>query len=294
MGSDSPTRSNGAVDVDATRRPLLAQGYELIRRRSFEEAARVLEEVIASGRAEDEPIALLHLAEVYQNLQQPERAVGLLDLLLQVDLSADATSFILNRRGIYLKSAGDSVGARQSYELALIERHDNRHACYNLAALFHLSIFPATSDFSMLLHAIDLYRAALGRPREGAVVPSIQAPTSVPAANLGGPVNRLDVSQDLAVALLQAGRADEAIEELENVFFYKWGEGSGKETARGEPIVAPVDRAAADTPEPAAPMEKAIMWGRLANAKIEARDLPGAVVAGEKGDEELSRVGVCR
>lgn len=142
---------------------LVSHARELLTAGSLDRAAAVLEGVLAS--TSDEPTALLLLAEVYHALAQPERAVAVVERLLKFPLvSSEARSFILNRQGIYLQSANDFEGARKSYDLAVQDGQHNRHALYNHAVLLHYTIFPETaSDLSLLLRAVDLYRAALER-----------------------------------------------------------------------------------------------------------------------------------
>ena len=169
--SSSPRESTTAGVTEKSngknKAAFVAHGRRLHLEGSLHEAAAVLEDVLASD--ENEPTALLHLAGVYQELGDPRRATVAVDRLLDVgQLTVEARSFVLNLRGIYLTSAGDLDGARESYELALLSQdgQDNRHALYNLALLLHYSMVPESQpDTSVLLieQAIGLYRAALGR-----------------------------------------------------------------------------------------------------------------------------------
>lgn len=329
----------------------LALGQELLRQKSFDTAAYVLEDILAS--VENHPSALVHLAEAYHSMGNTKQAIGLLERALGVNITKEAISFILNRRGIYLASMTDFVGARQSYEVALEAKANNHHASYNLALLLHHSIFPESSDFSILQDAIKLYRRALGRrvgvpltgiwpslngtssspvPCGGGLDPEIHTDstggaslrmgasspttsgksfsnldylketrsihrclstqsdhpdlnteTSMSSAEndeIGGPVNKLHVTRDLSMALLEVGRTKEAIDELENAIFCTWGLWTGGPS--GEEVLTtnrdPTEMATSASET----REKAMMWGSLSNARINAEDAHGAISAGKR------------
>lgn len=329
----------------------LTLSQELLRRRMFKKAACVLENVLVSD--ENQPLALLHLAEVYHNTGRTPEAIDLLERLLGLGLKAGATSFVMNRRGIYLASRRDFGGARTSYELAL-EKARNRHANYNLAVLLHRSIFPETSDFSLLLQAIELYRAALGKdappvPGEcaplsatdqrrssaasvcsssneeagvlhpndpdyamstnttstGVKTPGALSPTGMsgsavqcppgadhprkrgdvrgkPAVDqheVGGPVDTVGVTRHLALALVEAGRAGEAVRELEAAIWCRWGKRLDDGTSTIGSPQASTDREFAV--DDSARAEEALVWASLASARTDAGHAHGAVEAGE-------------
>lgn len=265
----------------------VAHGRRLQLEGSLHEAAAVLEEVLAAN--ENEPTALLYLAGVYQELGEPRRATATADRLLDVgQLTVEARSFVLNLRGICLKSAGDLNGALESYELAVSQNgQDNRHALYNLALLLHYSIFPEsppdTSTSVLLLEqAVEYYRAALGRGNAPPALSSLSTQLrdgtrqEVDRLNdgVGGPVNRAAVSRDLASALSQAGRPTEALAELEQALSETWEvDASGgiylNEGGLGAAVAAEGRRYAA------------VLWDSLAGAKFAVGDIFGAVDAGK-------------
>ncbi len=271
----------------------VARGQELLLEGSLHEAADVLQRVLAAKH--DEPGALLHLAEVFAQLGQPRRAVVLADRLLSLaQLTAEAQSFTLNRRGLYQQLVGDWIGARESYELALecVEHSHsrNRLALWNLARLLHFHVFPSETlgpDFSTLERAIELYRAALGR--DGGTTAITQDSKPRPRDNpqgdsIGGPIDRSSIARDLAAALSLAGRPGEAVAELENVLIetdstntsigdrYLESETGGNVTVQGKATSsADINRK----------KTTAFLWDSLASARRAAGDLPGAVTAGQ-------------
>lgn len=258
------------TNSDADVANALEHGQKLLRDQLFEEAVVVLENVVLKSTSaavrNEHATGLLLLADAYSNLGQSERAARLLDRLLAFEgLNVDATSFVLNRQGINLAAMGNLVGARESYEQALHVRRNNHHACYNLAMLLHYSIFPTATvfdSFSVLFRAIKLYREALGYPyrdhnvatanpnwdvdidvtvsklpehtQDAAIHDRVVSrdPADVRSTpeGIGGPVNRGSVSRDLAVALIEAGLAHDAVTVLENVMLEQgWAEGAGEE-----------------------------------------------------------------
>lgn len=268
----------------------VARGRELLLRGSFREAAVILEQAVSTNAAE--PAALLFLAEAYQALGQPRRTVELADQILALDVSIETKSFVLNRRGICLRQIGDLAGARESYERAVRDGLDNRHAMYNLGHLLHYTAFPGSPhDFSVLLRAIELYRGALGRPDSSPSVLSLTLSAeenggrhaSAPAkkgarestANsdgIGGPLNTLAVLNDLSGALVQAGRPGEATSELEHALALVTG-GLGRGNERGGDLDAAHSEGGGK--------EEAYLWDTLRRARHDAGDHVGAVAAGK-------------
>lgn len=294
--------------IDAAKSLGIVQ--ELLRGELYAEAADVLQKL---REYTEEPIVVLHLADVYYKLGRLELAIGLLDDLLCGDDKVgdkvednELKSFVLNRRGILLAEAGDLTAARQSYERALALAHrKNHHASYNFAMLLHYRVYPTTGEvdrLSVLLHSIELYYAALGHHRHSGDSPFLTKlrpsssltmsnqnrhrpmPESAEAVNLaklslmrqnntstqmqeprpmptignsftqspkrsteaakhpqegvGGPVNRIAVSQDLAIALLEVGQAREAVMVLEYIVMEKrWIEDERLEDASGAPFM---------------------------------------------------------
>lgn len=269
--ADSP-----AIGSEARGRELLSQG-------SFREAAAVLEQAVSATGAE--PTALLFLAEAYQELGQPHKAVETADQLLTLDIPIRAKSFVLNRRGICLRRIGDLAGARESYELAVRDGLDNRHAMYNLAHLLHYTVFPRSPhDFSVLLRAVELYRGALGRrdssasmlpamlSAAGAATGSGGRESTANGDGIGGPLNILSVYNDLADALVQAGRNGEAASELERALALVDG-GTGRGGGKGN--------GADETSWEGDRKEEAFLWDTLRRARDSAGDYFGAVAAGK-------------
>lgn len=294
----------GSVSSGAEREPgpdgvlanAVARGLELLQQGSLHEAADVLEAVLASK--DDEAGALLHLAEVVAQLGQPRRAVALADRLLGLErLTPEARSFMLNRRGLYLQSASDWRGARESYELALERGWQgqgiNRHALWNLAALLHFHIFPSEAavgpSFSTLERAIQLYRVALGRGNT-----AIQTSASASGGtdnDIGGPVDRCSIFRDLAAALLLAGRPGEAVAELEDALTELTGstESSSSPWRSSQQINSEdsnqgVAKVTADRAAEAATtrVSSAFLWDSLSGARRSAGDVPGALSAGQR------------
>lgn len=264
----------------------VARGRRLQLEGSLHEAAAVLEGVLSSNQ--NEPAALLHLAEVYQELGEPRRAAAAADQLLAMDqLTVEARSFVLNLRGIYVKSVGDLVGARESYELALSQGGKvNRHALYNLALLLHYPTTPTYNtpppDISALEQAIGFYRAALGRgSASSSTLPSLLT-TGAPEElgrrddGIGGPVDRASVSRHLASALSQAGRPTEAVAELEQALLPQTWEmdASGERFPSEGGLEAAARGRQGDK-------EAATLWDSLARAKYAVGDVLGAVDAGK-------------
>lgn len=249
----------------------VARGQELLLGGFLHEAADVLEGVLES--TPDDPEALLHLAQALSQLGRPLRAAKLLDRLLGLgQVTPESRSFVLNRRGIYLMSANDFTGARESYERALDRRghgHMNRHALYNLARLLHFHILPsemAMPDFSIIERAIELYREALGRGGDG----------------IGGPIDRSVIVRDMAAALMLAGRLEEAIEELEYALAEMWEEVESTTTTTISSKGGVVEVAALTTTEAAARNKTAaFLWDSLSSARSAAGDISGAVAAGK-------------
>lgn len=294
----SPRTTNNPITPTAGEKPRherdvpidsVARGRALLLQGSFREAAVILEQAVSTNAAE--PAALLFLAEAYQALGQPRRTVELVDQLLALDVPVETKSFVLNRRGICLRRIGDLAGARESYELAVRDGLDNRHAMYNLAHLLHYAAFPRSPhDFSILLRAIELYRGALGRPDSGASVrsPTLQAAetggrhasatlkkgareSTAKSDEIGGPLDTLPVLNDLSDALVQAGRPGEAASELEHALALVTGWlGSGGDRGRG------VDAAHSEGHS----KEEAFLWDTLRRARDDAGDHVGAVAAG--------------
>lgn len=244
-------------DVDTASSLVLVE--DLFRGRRFAEAADVLE---ALRPQNEDPIIRVHLADAYYNLGQTRRALTVLNSLVSDNSVSDTRveesrleSFVLNRRGIILAEAGDILGARESYERALAHQK-NRHAIYNLAMLLHYSVFPAAAasdSILVLVRAIELYHEALGgasaiktfssssTANNRLVLPRteyIESKNSTPARHeeIGGPVDRVAVSQDLAIALLEVGRAREAVVVLENAMIESnWTEEFRSSDVPGEP-----------------------------------------------------------
>lgn len=288
--SSPPRKPTTAAVTDKTYGPgtaaYVALGRRLQLEGSLHKAAAVLEDVVAWN--ENEPTALLHLAGVYEELGDARRATATADRLLDVDqLTVEARSFVLNLRGIYLKSAGDLDGARESYELAISQDgQDNRHAFYNLALLLHYSFFPESQpDPPVLLleQAIELYRAALGRGNTSPALPlpSTQLGTEAREDSarwndgVGGPVDRTSVSRDLAAALSQAGRPAEAVAELEQALsLIREMDDSGETHPSEGGLGAAAGRGGGGK-------DAAVLWNSLAGAKLAVGDVFGAVDAGK-------------
>lgn len=264
----------------------VARGRELLQKGSLHEAAEVLQGVLASK--DDDPGALLHLAEVVAQLGQPRRAVLLVDRLLGLEqLTPEAGSFMLNRRGLYLQSANDWAGARESYELALERgwqgQGTNKLALWNLAALLHLHIFPSAAaghNFSTLERAIELYRAALGHDRTVLQTPLDSNPPTPESGSqdngIGGPVDRNSIFRNLAAALLLAGRPGEAVAELD----YALTELQSEDDTQVLPKPT-ADRAAAAAAAATRRISTALLWDSLSGARRAAGDVPGALAAGQ-------------
>lgn len=254
---DVPSAHPLENNVDAESSLVLVK--DLFQGRRFAEAADVLEALRARN---EDPIFRVHLADAYYNLGQTRRAVTVLDSLVSDNSLGDnrmeesrLESFVLNRRGIILAEAGDILGARESYKRALANQK-NRHAMYNLAMLLHYSVFPtaaASGSISILGRAIELYQEALGdasiiktmslssTAKSRLVLPRaehIESENSTPAQHeeIGGPVDRVAVSQDLAIALLEVGRAHEAVIVMENAMMESnWTEDFRSSGVPGEP-----------------------------------------------------------
>lgn len=264
----------------------VARGRELLLKGSLHEAADVLQGVLASK--EDEPGALLHLAEVVAQLGQPRRAVALADRLLGIErLTPEARSFMLNRRGLYQQAANDLTGARESFELALEwggqGQGMNRHALWNLAALLHFTIFPSETvgpNFSTLERAIELYRVALGRDSttlQTAFDSNPPGPESGSRDNdIGGPIDRFSVVTDLAAALLLAGRPGEAVVELEYALTELTASMDGE---NGNQLAAKATENGAAAAA-ARRTSTAFLWDSLSGARRAAGDVRGALAAG--------------
>lgn len=287
--SSPPTPEDGSAAA-------LARGRELQQRGYLNEAADVLEGVLQAEH--DEPDALLQLGEVRAQLGQPRQAASLADRLLNLDrLDPESRSFMLNRRGIYLRSAEDWTGARQSFELALERKWHgqgmNRHALRNLANLLHFHDFPsetAGADISTLERTIELYRAALGR--KDAL--STEAQRSIPSrpgemheSVVGSPVDRSAVFSNLAAALLLAGRPGEAIAELELALeeaSADVGRWSSSEIVYGEGQIGGGGQVVSTTTAEASAQRSrttAYLWDSLLRAKLAAGDVAGAIAAGQ-------------
>lgn len=296
--SSSPHEPTTAAVTDKPDGPdtaaYVAHGRRLQLEGSLHKAAAVLEDVVASN--ENEPTALLYLAGVYQELGDPRRATATADRLLDVDqLTIEARSFVLNLRGIYLKSAGDLDGARESYELAVVSQDGdiNRHASYNLAVLLHYSVLPEShpdSPVLLLEQAIGLYRAALGRGNASPALPSSSTQLGAEAREdgvrwsdgIGGPVDRASVSRDLAAALSQAGRPAEAVAELEQALSLIWEMDDSGETHPSEGGLG------AASGRGGGGKDAAVLWNSLAGAKLAVGDVFGAVDAGKMAYRGLS------
>lgn len=253
----------------------------------------------------------LRRAKIHHEAGEQRYAVEALDQLLGIEgLTPEATSFVLNRKGIYLLAAGDVSGAQESYELALRGGQNNRHALTNLALLLHHHIFPhRPSELWILSRAIEMYRAALGR--DDASLPSfpsatfsrhsegnsrklpktptlglvqklgegVEANTQEPVLSdggIGGPIEKTLVSIELATALSQAGHADKAVFELE----FTLAQISGFTTAVQQEMDSRQADAEIRVAEGSNTRDAAALWDRLASARFNAGDFHGAVAAG--------------
>lgn len=290
--TSSSTERETAPDGALAR--AVARGQELLLKGSLDEAAAVLQGVLVSKG--DDPGALLHLAEVVAQLGQPRRAVELVDRLLDLELlTPEATSFMLNRRGQYLRSDKDWAAARESYELAVEiagqGQRINRHALWNLAVLFHSQVSPSETvgpNFSTLERAIELYRVALGRDSTDSNPPGLASGSQ--ENDIGGPVDRCSVLRGLVAALLLAGRAEEAVAELEYALMeltastdgsdHQWTSSDQFNIENGHQMTS--RETPEETPEEATRRtDAALLWDRLSSARGAAGDVPGALAAGE-------------
>lgn len=274
---------------------------------------------LASNRDSIEPHSnfvreYLRRAEFHHEAGEQRHAVEALDRFLGIEgLTQEVTSFVLNRKGIYLLAAGDVSGAQESYELALRGGQDNRHALTNLASLLHHHIFPQRpTELWILSRAIEMYRTALGRDDASL----LSSPSALPLQHsegncrklpqthtlglaagvqklgegveddkeelassdcgIGGPIEKSTVSIELATALSQAGHADKAVAELELTL----AQISGFTTA----VQQEVDSGQAHADMRAAvgsnARDAAALWDRLASARFNTGDFRGAVAAG--------------
>ncbi|CAM9872834.1 unnamed protein product, partial [Scytosiphon promiscuus] len=290
----------------------IARGRQLLLEGSLHEAAEVLQDVLLSKH--DEPTALMHSAEVLAQMGRPLQAAELADRLLdQRLLTVQARSFMFNRRGIYLASAGDWTGARQSYELAVETGGQgqvpmvNKHALCNLANLYHFHVFRAETtrpDFSILERAIELYRAALVQDDASATASEVKGcGDGAQEDGIGGEIDRPSTCRHLAAALVLAGRPGEAVSHLQHTLSQlsieagtssiknssregrNSGSEAGREAASGEVGIAPAAVPAATVEETSATAEEkkstAFLMDSLSSARSAAGDLAGAVTAGQ-------------
>lgn len=276
--------TEGEVAPDGGLAHAVARGRELLQKGSLHDAAEVLQGVLASK--DDEPSALLLLAEVASQLGQPHRAVVITNRFLGLDLTPEVRSFMLNRRGLYLRDVNDLTGAQESYELALEVGWQgqgiNRLALRNLAALLHFHVFPSETaagpNFSALERAIELYRVALGR---GSTALQTALDSNTPGSEIrsqdnggiGGPIHHHSVFRELAAALLLAGRPREAIAELEYAVTELGSEDGNHVVAKPT-----ADEGTAGTTRS---MDTALLWDSLSVARRAAGDVPGALAAGQ-------------
>lgn len=297
--------------TDELQASAIASGRQLFLEGSLQEAADVLQDVLASKH--DEPTALMHLSDVLSHMGRPLQAVELADRLLgQSRLTTQARSFMLNRRGSYLASAGDWTNARQSYELAIETGGRgqagmvNRHALYNLAVLHHFNLFRSetgTPDFSILERAIELYRAALGQNDTSPTAIDFEGPgKGVRADGIGGAIDRPSVFRHLAAALVLAGRPGEAISQIQRslselsvdpgtkIFKSCRMEGYGGGSVVGDKKGGPCDpegaataatTAAATTDMKERKKATAYLLDSLSGARSAAGDVHGAISAGQ-------------
>ena len=197
---------------------------------------------------------------------------------------------------------------RKRDELASWGGQQNKHSLFNLALLLHHHIFPQRpADFWVLSRAIELYRSALGRipsspsttnlrsnhhqlsahyQAHGTTSGSSEREADIERANretiqhdgeIGGPIDKTMVSIELATALSQSGRPDEAVAELEFTLEHTWGFKTThprKRSANRQRVMN------MGTEMGGTARDVAALWDRLASVRSNEGDSRGAVAAG--------------